>query len=994
MAPHPHDDIRMNLREARDYSFTMMNQDDYRSIRSGLEARGWKAVKKETADVWWTLDERSIAYDRLDERQIVNHFKDISAVATKSGLTRTMAELRWHASEDPSTFFPRSYVLDNSRSDFIDDFRRTAAAGVLRWLVDGDERTPVVARLVRIALRVCEAWIADLRGEEMKIVVTDQEWDDLLVYSYLTASDKHDLVARRPVTAKGEKTRPPSGRWRTKPDVGVRGVRDLAQSVARPEDRAMLRHKAAVVLKNLSAVWPQYRIDGSRNVWVVKAPEACRGHGIVLLRRLDDILGLADRMPGRVVQKYVERPFLWSDDDHSDDTSSTSEASDDDTEKRDEKEVGTKFDLRLWCLVRADTSGVDVFVYDPCYARLCSRPFTLSDAALGTPVAHLTNLAVQRREGISEDDALMRTQSELATQLRRLNRGAPEDDAGDTIWQRKVWPGIQRILTALSAAVVATAAPRPRSFELLGVDVVLDESGTPWLLEANLSPAMARRSSAHAATIAAMQRGVLRLTVDRWINPLRPGDDEKGWKLVCSHSMPPPMPAQAWRASNLAVVGVQPDVHRVDVALSLLSAHSTLRRWWSTVRVRREHKKRRRRAAALKIGRAVRRRFLKKHDAARVAQRTWRNFRVTRATWIIVALRKTRLLKIQAAVRGLVTRRTVAPFQKKARQAATIIANGVRRWRWRRILAARASAIEAALATAAAAHEFAFLDRLTIVTQQVATARCRLTALYSRSAVKLQGLARRRAAKDHVARLRSERRRFRAATVIQGLAQSYARRRARRATTLQRMLRECQRRRRERQVRNRAARHLQRRARQFRHRRAVNRADGGRAVAVCAVHARVVGLLAKCRSILTQQARVFSCESRAADVARAARAFVQFPLDVGEKGLSNKVHFLADVVALRRTRHVDDVIDTFGPDDLSSSLLWDPCTTTKQLPAPSRNFSMTDELTCPPPPETHTVRRRTKKTRPRHRKKRSCPDDEDDSFIQTLWAGKPVGLAY
>ena len=56
-----------------------------------------------------------------------------------------------------------------------------------------------------------------------------------------------------------------------------------------------------------------------------------------------------------------------------------------------------------------------------------------------------------------------------------------------------------------------------RSFELLGFDVMLDEALEPWLIEANLSPGIAKRNASHTRTVEAMLEGVLRRTVDRWV---------------------------------------------------------------------------------------------------------------------------------------------------------------------------------------------------------------------------------------------------------------------------------------------------------------------------------------------------------------------------------------------------------------------------------------------------------------------------------------------
>ena len=162
---------------------------EYVAVRSGLtKERGWSRVAKakaaegeaasrgggsatqEAPDLIWTLDERSIDHDKLLEEQCTNHYRDISCLTTKAGLTRTMDELPWLASgsrAEALSFFPRSYTLDDEahRAAFAGDFRRTAACAALRRYVDPKAAPLASKRFARLCLRACLAWAADLGGE-------------------------------------------------------------------------------------------------------------------------------------------------------------------------------------------------------------------------------------------------------------------------------------------------------------------------------------------------------------------------------------------------------------------------------------------------------------------------------------------------------------------------------------------------------------------------------------------------------------------------------------------------------------------------------------------------------------------------------------------------------------------------------------------------------------------------------------------------------------
>ena len=539
-------------------------------VRSHLERRGWKQQPprhRRPPDFFWTLDERAIDYDGLQDDQVANHFRDIAVVATKAGLTRSMNDVQWCAAglaADAITYFPRSYALDDQdgRAAFVDDFRRTAAAAVVRGVV---EDLPFVPNLLELALRVCSAWINDLeahRTGQIASVLNDDEWHRLLEYSYVCGGGaaKPAPRKRRPASARPQKLPRDASRA-----AGVRSLRELGRRTPRCycDDRILvdttpdlLRTAAVGVARRLSELWPQWRIDGRRNVWIVKPPEACRGHGIVLKRRLEDVLSLAERMGGRVAQKYVETPMLWKDDDRR----------------------GVKFDLRLRCLFVCGRERMRSYVFEPCYARLCSQPFSLEDDALANPMVHLSNLAVQRR-GESDDEDLMRTQQALEKKFATKHVSS--------LWSSHVRPRLAHIVAGLGACAATQASPRTQSIELLGGDVVLDADGTPWLLEANLSPALARRSDAHAATIERMLDGVLCRTLDKWLPSGIPGqseggDRDDGWQFVRTHSMPRPAPTNT-RGFGFFVVGLKlsgADLLRRDASVSLIEAWHRLRMWW------------------------------------------------------------------------------------------------------------------------------------------------------------------------------------------------------------------------------------------------------------------------------------------------------------------------------------------------------------------------------------------------------------------------------
>jgi hypothetical protein len=226
---------------------------------------------------------------------------------------------------------------------------------------------------------------------------------------------------------------------------------------------------------------------------------------------------------------------------------------------------------------------------------------------------------LRNKDAADDDDDLMLTQ-------KTLFEGAVTAEK----WQTFVRPRLDVIVQSLSSLITTHAAPRPRSFELVGVDVVLDAQCTPWLLEVNLSPALAKRSVEHTTTIDKMLLGVLDRTVDKWFADVAvpkgwlagggaavvaavaadvltaadvptPEESDQGWRLVCDRGLPP---VAHNRLARLAIVGrglgAPERVRLIDADISIGGAIRTLRRWWRgaiwrrRVRcIRRKHARRR-----------------------------------------------------------------------------------------------------------------------------------------------------------------------------------------------------------------------------------------------------------------------------------------------------------------------------------------------------------------------------------------------------------------
>ena len=85
-------------------------------------------------------------------------------------MARLLEEAHWLYEEDVSSvLFPRSYNLSREPKAFLDDFRLTAAAGLLKWFVERmqDDQSslepghcPISMSRLEFAMKRCEEFIA------------------------------------------------------------------------------------------------------------------------------------------------------------------------------------------------------------------------------------------------------------------------------------------------------------------------------------------------------------------------------------------------------------------------------------------------------------------------------------------------------------------------------------------------------------------------------------------------------------------------------------------------------------------------------------------------------------------------------------------------------------------------------------------------------------------------------------------------------------------
>lgn len=203
-----------------------------------------------------------------------------------------------------------------------------------------------------------------------------------------------------------------------------------------------------------------------RCTFILKPEASCQGRGIFLTRCIEEISAV-DHF---VAQKYVDRPLLLD---------------------------GLKFDLRVYVLV-AGCSPLRVYVHEEGLVRLATEQYITPNCTnLTNQCMHLTNYAVNKLHSAfifnqsSEIDDIghKRSLKSAYSQLQSLGYDVTTLRQGISSLIMKTLTAVQPILAHFYRSCQPEDLENACCFEILGFDILVDDSLKPWLLEVNHSPA-------------------------------------------------------------------------------------------------------------------------------------------------------------------------------------------------------------------------------------------------------------------------------------------------------------------------------------------------------------------------------------------------------------------------------------------------------------------------------------------------------------------------
>jgi len=210
------------------------------------------------------------------------------------------------------------------------------------------------------------------------------------------------------------------------------------------------------ILDKLKEKNPQYDLNGSRNVWIMKPSGLSRGRGIKCLDTLSEIFKqFKHGLNQFVVQKYIENSLIIH---------------------------NRKFDIRQWVLV-SSFNPLTIWIYEEPYMRFGAEDFDLNN--IKNLFSHLTNNAIACKSNKFDNSTIPENMWYIGDFRNYLNETYERD-----IYTEVIRPKMKDIIIYSLESVQDVIKNRKNSHEIYGYDLMVDSNFDVWLIEINASPCM------------------------------------------------------------------------------------------------------------------------------------------------------------------------------------------------------------------------------------------------------------------------------------------------------------------------------------------------------------------------------------------------------------------------------------------------------------------------------------------------------------------------
>ncbi|CRH00342.1 tubulin--tyrosine ligase, putative [Plasmodium relictum] len=208
--------------------------------------------------------------------------------------------------------------------------------------------------------------------------------------------------------------------------------------------------------------------SNNKDYYIMKPDSGSMGIGVKLIHKYSDInINILNGYNCYIIQKYIDNPLLM---------------------------YKKKFDFRIYILLLPGKNYPKIYLSKIGFARLCTEEYKKKKRYICNTYVHLTNYSINkdnekyiRKKNIHDKNNNKQLLSDVFIYLK--NNGYDIDD---------IWKQIKKISCLTSLAIYSYIKSKIKYnfknnfyfYQLVGLDILLDQTGKAWLLEVNSNPSL------------------------------------------------------------------------------------------------------------------------------------------------------------------------------------------------------------------------------------------------------------------------------------------------------------------------------------------------------------------------------------------------------------------------------------------------------------------------------------------------------------------------
>ncbi|SBS92237.1 tubulin--tyrosine ligase, putative [Plasmodium ovale curtisi] len=208
--------------------------------------------------------------------------------------------------------------------------------------------------------------------------------------------------------------------------------------------------------------------SNNKDYYIMKPDCGSMGIGVKIINKYSDInINILNGYNCYIIQKYIDNPLLM---------------------------YKKKFDFRIYILLLPGRNYPKIYLSKIGFARLCTEEYKKKKRYICNTYVHLTNYSINkdnekyiRKKNIHDKNNNKQLLSDVFIYLK--NNGYDIDD---------IWRQIKKITCLTSLAIYSYIKEKIKNnfnnnfyfYQLIGLDILLDNTGKAWLLEVNSNPSL------------------------------------------------------------------------------------------------------------------------------------------------------------------------------------------------------------------------------------------------------------------------------------------------------------------------------------------------------------------------------------------------------------------------------------------------------------------------------------------------------------------------